>query len=449
MSADDVFYRRFFEALPDAAFVLDLQTASFVDVNEALVAMYGWSRDELATPGVVELSAEPEASRAALKAPQNGVYPRRHRRRDGTVFPVETSAARVDFDGRPYVVGVTRDVSTQHRYEAELRGRKALIASAFDTSPLMISICTFPDRRLIEVNEAFCRGTGFSREEVLGRTTGELGVAVPDQLAAHQAQLEASGRVDGREFAYQSRSGVRVPVRVWSQVLETSQGPRLFTAAEDITARKRDEATRAALVERIGKIASRLPGVIYQFRRTADGSLSFPYASPALEALYGVKPEDVKEDGRPAFACVHPDDLAAMIESTNVSARDLTTWTFEHRVVRPDGSVRWMQGNAVPEREPDGSTLWHGFIADVTDQKAREAALRVSEERFQLAMEATSDALWDWDFVSGSAYASPNYARSLGYEPSEFPTGFAAWEQHVHPDDRAAAIAASRRCIEG
>ena len=65
-----------------------------------------------------------------------------------------------------------------------------------------------------------------------------------------------------------------------------------------------------------------------------------------------------------------------------------------------------------------------------------EQALIESEQRLALAMEATKDGIWDWNFQTGHAYFSPRYYSMLGYEPEEFPASFEAWKDLIHPDDR-------------
>jgi len=76
-------------------------------------------------------------------------------------------------------------------------------------------------------------------------------------------------------------------------------------------------------------------------------------------------------------------------------------------------------------------------------------ALRKSEERFKLSMEATSDGLWDLDVATDRAYYNPAYYHILGYEPDEFEGAGQTWRQLVHPDDLELALAADRACIEG
>ncbi len=139
-----------------------------------------------------------------------------------------------------------------------------------------------------------------------------------------------------------------------------------------VDAMLRLRAAQEALRESLAhwqKITNRVPGLVYQFRLRPDGQSSFPYASDAIRSIYRVSPEQVCIDASPVFAVLHPDDHDLVVASIQTSARDLTAWRLEYRVKFADGKVRWLFGDALPEREADGSTLWHGFITDITDRK--------------------------------------------------------------------------------
>jgi len=140
-------------------------------------------------------------------------------------------------------------------------------------------------------------------------------------------------------------------------------------SAIDITERKLLETQRTEALERLQKIASRVPGLVYQYRLYPDGSSSLPFASEAIRELYQTSPEAVSNDGSKFLAVVHPDDFSDTQRSILKSARDLTVWQHQFRVVLNNDTERWFQGNALPEREEDGATLWHGFIADITERK--------------------------------------------------------------------------------
>ncbi len=124
------------------------------------------------------------------------------------------------------------------------------------------------------------------------------------------------------------------------------------------------------------KISQRVPGVIYQFRRTPDGRSSIPFASKAIFDMFAVKPEHVNEDASAVFETVYPADYDGVMASIDESARTLSLWQYEFRVVLPSRGVCWRLGEAHPEKLEDGSVLWHGFITDITERKQ-------SEERIQ------------------------------------------------------------------
>ena len=130
---------------------------------------------------------------------------------------------------------------------------------------------------------------------------------------------------------------------------------------------------------RLNKIASRVPGLVYQYRLHPDGSHSVPFASENIHTLFRLKPEEVREDASKIFALVHPGDRESVWTTIQASAQDLTPWKHEFRVNFDDGTVRWLFGNSIPEREANGETLWHGFITDITERKQMEEKLRDSE----------------------------------------------------------------------
>jgi len=126
-------------------------------------------------------------------------------------------------------------------------------------------------------------------------------------------------------------------------------------------------------------IMDAVPGAIFQFRMRPDGSAHVPFVSQALQEIYEVEPAMVKEDATPIFSRVHPDDLSAHQASIQASAKSMTHWQEDFRVIRANGNVAWLHGNALPQRDSDGSILWHGIITDITEHKRAELALAERE----------------------------------------------------------------------
>ena len=126
---------------------------------------------------------------------------------------------------------------------------------------------------------------------------------------------------------------------------------------------------------------------------------------------------------------------------------------YDYRVLSKTGELRDVVFRKATFCDASGNVAGIvGAILDITDRKRTEEALRRSEERLRLAMEATSDGLWDWNLESGDAYWSPRCFTMLGYEPGEFPVSFEKWSGLLHPEDRAATVSAVReqlRKLEG
>ncbi|MGX5915120.1 EAL domain-containing protein [Aliidiomarina sp. Khilg15.8] len=125
-----------------------------------------------------------------------------------------------------------------------------------------------------------------------------------------------------------------------------------------------------ALQVRLQTITQRVPGMVYEFRRAADGKMSFPYASEAVRDIFGVTPEQVQDDAYVLLNMVHHDDIDEVLHSIQRSAETMQVWHHEFRICRDDGEeTQWILGNAVPAHEEGGAISWSGFITDVTERK--------------------------------------------------------------------------------
>ena len=197
--------------------------------------------------------------------------------------------------------------------------------------------------------------------------------------------------------------GVDIAATRWLDLIARSRlSPILGTLLLSVlllflfVAQRHSRETLAALGEReqrLSKIASQIPGMVYQFKQFADGRSCLPYASEGIRRIFRLEPEVVRDDANAFFAALHPEDLERMRASIAESAHTLQQWKCEFRVAFADGTVEWRYGSAIPQREPDGGMLWHGFITDITEQKQTEAALKQIKEEAEAANRAKSEFL--------------------------------------------------------
>ena len=123
-----------------------------------------------------------------------------------------------------------------------------------------------------------------------------------------------------------------------------------------------------------------LSGMFYQLRRYPDGRTCFPYASDAVQQLFGVSAAQIADDAGALFARIHPDDIAAVQAKLRRSGEELSPCHQEFRVRNGQGQERWLVGDAMPEAQADGNLLWHGLISDITERKHTEEMLRQNQE---------------------------------------------------------------------
>jgi PAS domain S-box-containing protein len=145
----------------------------------------------------------------------------------------------------------------------------------------------------------------------------------------------------------------------------------------------RDITSQVQSEQRLEQISHNVPGVIYQYRLRSDGSSHFPYASQGIHDIYDVSPEDVNQDASVIFDRIHPKDIEHVVQTITESAQNLTVWECEYRVRFADGRIIWVSGHSTPQREPDGSILWHGYIKEITHRKQAEIALIESEAKLR------------------------------------------------------------------
>jgi len=167
----------------------------------------------------------------------------------------------------------------------------------------------------------------------------------------------------------------------------------------------RDITSQVELSRRLEQISHNVPGVIYQYRLRADGSSHFPYASQGIRDIYDLSPDDVCQDASAIFERLHLDDIEHVGQTITESAQKLTVWQCEYRVCFDDGRIIWVEGQATPQREPDGSTLWHGYITECTRRKQSEIDLQQSATKLREAyaeQNALFAAMSDLVFIRNS-----------------------------------------------
>jgi PAS domain S-box-containing protein len=194
-------------------------------------------------------------------------------------------------------VTIARDITERKRAEQALRDSEVKFAKAFRASPGAIGITDVATMKYIEVNDGYCRMFGYAREEMVGFSALELGLwARPADRAKFIEQFEASGSVDDMEIEGRRRDGTLINCVLRAERLELGGRPHLVSALNDITARRRSEAQRAALetqlrqtqkLDALGQLAG---GIAHDFNNILTGISAYT----ELALLDSDRPEEVR-----------------------------------------------------------------------------------------------------------------------------------------------------------
>lgn len=290
--------------------------------------------------------------------------------------------------------------------------------------------------RYLYVNPVHERTLGAKAEDLIG-------TLIPDfheQVMAAILQVAATGHafhsvhqpviVDGIEELHD--------VSLIPEFDETGKVISVLGVGRDMTNSYRMQETIAAREQELRALAESSPGMMGAFYLRPDGSICMPYVSPMIEKLFGLQPQDVLDDASPLLAMNHPDDAQRVADTIAESARNMTIWHEEYRIVHPSLGERWMESNTKPELHPEGGVVWYGYIHDITKRKEIENVLHRSQNSLAEAQRISKVGNWELDLVANNLIWSNEIFRIFEIDPKQFGASYEAFLNVIHPDDREA-----------
>jgi PAS domain S-box-containing protein len=260
---------------------------------------------------------------------------------------------------------------------SSLAAANELLFKAFQLSSDAFAVTRLDDGRVIEVNDAFLRLFGFDRDQVIGRTTLELGIwSDPSDRSRLLEALARDGATDSRRIALRTNGGAVRAVEMSAHVVNVDGTPCILAIDRDVTDRDRqDEALRES-EERFRALATFAPVGIY----LTDSSGENVFMNNRLLEMTGRDGD--AGIGREWVEAIHPDDLAGVYNRWYTCTRDGEPFAMEFRYLRPDDSVLHVYSSAIPLTSDDGSVRGYlGTVVDITQRTLAEEALREAFDR--------------------------------------------------------------------
>ena len=417
-------YRSILDNIEEGYYETDL-LGNFTFFNDALCTILGYSREELV--GVNNRAYLDETNARKVYAAFNQVYltgaPTRvfdweFLTSQGEKHYVEASISlRLDDAGQPVGFrGIARDVTERRITERALDLQKAYAEELIENAPEAIVLLDTSDV-VLRINNEFTRLFGYSREEVWGRQLSEL--IVPAELSVECMDLNckvAGGERVEIETIRRRKDGTTVEVSVLGTPIRISGGQvGVYGIYRDISKRRRAEEALRQNEEKYGTILESIEDGYYEL----DLAGNFTYTTEVTANLAGMPKEAFI--GKSFATFCGEENVKALVEQYHhVFVTGEPVKQVSYSIKSGDGSEKVLEASASLVRDSSGKPAgFRGIIRDMTARKRAEEALKESEERHRVVLEAAPDPVVVYDTEERVTYVNPAFSRVFGWTLDE------------------------------
>jgi two-component system cell cycle sensor histidine kinase/response regulator CckA len=418
----DADFRLLFSNHPHPMFVFDRETLEYLDVNEAAIKNYGYSREEFLRMKISDIRPAEDVprlmkvlSKYALTISALGVW--KHRRKNGEIFDVEITSQGIGFGNRQAVLVSAVDITARIAAETQIAEQTASLRAIMENNPIAI-VVTDLERRIRMCNPAFQSIFKYRQSEIIGQDLDVLLAPEDLQAEAFAFSQTATSGITVRANSRRRRSdGTLVDVQIIAvPLIVNGKCTGSFAMYEDITERLHAEAGRREAEERLRLLFENAVEGIFQ--ASVDGKLLS--VNPALARMCGYSsPAEMIASGSDVSADFYADPQARLEFSRRMFA-DGAVERFEYQLRRKNGTKIWVSENARVVRDKAGDVVaYEGTMEDITDLKRAEMERQVTFEIIRSVN--VTDNLDDLLYLIHQALKKVLYAENCFialYEPS-------------------------------
>ena len=370
----------------------------------------------------------------------------RRLRKDGTLIDVNLWTAPLK-DGKGDIIGILgvhADVTSQKQmYQALGQTQAELQRVLASVSDYLWSGEFDPDGKFSYhyYSPAVERITGRPPEFYLASPERWLSTIHPEdrpRLAAALGRLQMGHSTrEEEEYRFMLLDGTIRWVRDSVTVSQSANGRRhLNGVVSDITARRQTEEALHESQRELRRVLGAASDYFWSGDLDPEGRFRYLYYSPAVERITGRPAEFYMAGSERWMNTVHPQDRARLAEISEqlLSGRTASNEN-EHRIVLPDGTIRWVRARVTVSQSADGHRRLDGAVSDITARKQSEEALRESEANLARAQSLAHLGNWSWDIQKDQLSWSDEMYRIYGVNRETFGHNLSAFVPLIHPQD--------------
>jgi PAS domain S-box-containing protein len=379
----NVSFATLFNAIEDYLFIID-ENGRVVHTNQAVTEKLSYSQEEL--EGMALLLLHPPERRdeaaqifASMMAGERDHCPIPLYAKDGSYIPVETKVVRGQWRGIPVFFSISKDIT-------QVNQANSRFSKAFSINPALMAISKIDSGEYVDINESFLTKLGYSRDEVIGKTSRELGVIPSEEREVLIKELYHQGYIRNKELTLNTKNGDKLHTIFSVDIIETDNQRYLLTVMVDITRRKIAEELLKESEERWSSALEGSGNGVWDWNAVTNRV----FFSKEWKSMLGYEEHEIGDTLQEWESRVDPDDWERIqVQLQKHFNRETPVYQSEHRLRTRDGSYKWvLDRGKVIKRDQEGKVLRViGTHTDITSIKDVQEDL--SRTRSQLK------AIWD------------------------------------------------------
>ncbi|MCF8356450.1 MAG: PAS domain S-box protein [Melioribacteraceae bacterium] len=416
-------YRELFDANPLPMWIYDAETLEFLDVNDAAINKYGFSKEEFLNMTIAEI--RPDEDKIKLK--ESVAYRKtiteyskgwRHVLRNGSIIDVEITSHIVEYENKSAILVMAQDVTEKKKIEERMK----LNQFGIDNSQIGIYQID-EDGKILYANKHACESLGFSSRELYDMSVLDIDPTfeLDTWLEHRKVAKEAGSRVI--ETVHRRKDGTEFPVEVYINYLEYDNKLISFSFVKDISERK--EAEEELRLTKFGVDNSQV--AVYQVN--TDGDIL--YVNQKACEMIGYTEHQFR--GKKIFEINKTFDKkkwAVHVENMKLQKSEI----FETIHTKKDGSEIHVEVSANYFEFKNKSIIF-SFVRDLTERKRAEKEREDSNQRNNALVEALGEIVYEHDLINDKIMWEGNTEAILGFTIEELGKDVKGWIEHVYPDD--------------
>jgi len=427
--------------LPDSILVYD-QNKNLIFANKAACEAHGYSMKELLGRNHADIVAPEYAIKIKermkeLRDKGETVFESAQLRKDGSVMPVEAHVSYLQIEGQDIFLCTSRDIRERKKVEAALMDSRKILQMIFETVPICIKLIA-ADGTLQMMNQA---GLGMIEADSLDQVKGQCVypmVSEEDREAFRTlTQKTCSGGSGTLEFRMIGLKGRPLWLSTHLVPLRSEKGEIMLSLAitSDITEQKEMEEALRKSSERFRRITEAITDYIYTVR-VENGRPAETNHGEACVAVTGYTSREFAEDPYLWIKMVNEEDRDLVRKQAEDVLSGKDPEPIEHRIIRKDGSIRWVESSVVPHYGRGGDLVsYDGIIKDIDERKKEQQVLTEREYWLTESQKAANIGTYRFDVNAGTWMSTKVLDRIFGINDS-YDKKVEGWLDIVHPDER-------------